>query len=268
MKSEDVLKYKQLLMDKNVTYDRVGDFTSKFFPKPIYRYRRFGEYWREDLFMGKVHMSKSSTLNDPYEGLVYVDNKAFLNATIDEFGDLSEELKKGIIKDINLDENIAEMQELVRVASFTEVKDSILMWGHYSDSHKGFCIEYDFTRTDMICQKYILPVIYSNRRYDATDDILEYKTNNYANPFLFKNSIWSYEKEWRLLWTTEKKTERDCNFDLSKLITGVYLGVNMLNQDHGMEHLNEIKEWAIDNNINVYQMKIEEYGYKIYPEKI
>lgn len=42
----------------------------------------------------------------------------------------------------------------------------------------------------------------------------------------------------------------------------------MLNQDHGMEYLNEIKEWAIDNNIYVYQMKIEEYGYKIYPEKI
>lgn len=60
------------------------------------------------------------------------------------------------------------MAELTRVASFTEVSDSILMWGHYSDAHKGFCIEYDFSRGDEIYIKYIFPIIYSNQKYNVS----------------------------------------------------------------------------------------------------
>ena len=57
------------------------------------------------------------------------------------------------------------------------------MWGHYADSHKGFCLEYDFQSIlkectqnciDIrCCNNFMLnyslaPIIYTKERFDAT----------------------------------------------------------------------------------------------------
>lgn len=36
-----------------------------------------------------------------------------------------------------------EWRKKVKLCSFSAVNDSLLMWGHYSDNHRGFCLEYD-----------------------------------------------------------------------------------------------------------------------------
>ncbi|WP_349393654.1 DUF2971 domain-containing protein, partial [Clostridium perfringens] len=46
------------------------------------------------------------------------------------------------------------------ICSFSECKDNILMWSHYSNCHKGFCIEYDFSKL-IKSRALVLPVIYS-----------------------------------------------------------------------------------------------------------
>jgi hypothetical protein len=160
------------------------------------------------------------------------------------------------------------MAKLTRVASFTEVSDSVLMWGHYSDAHKGFCIEYDFSRGDEIYKKYIFPIIYSNQRYNSTNDLLLEKHNNYINSCLSKDKIWSCEKEWRLIWPVENNRKEEYKFDFSTLISGVYLGVNILNQKDGEEYLLQITSWAKQKNITVYQMHIANQGNKLYSKKI
>lgn len=274
MDGKDILKYKQMLLNESISHEEIGEFTSHHFPKPIYRYRRFGEFWEDDLLHGKIHMSKSSTLNDPFECLVYVNERDYVDAIKAEASKIVlPKVRENIIsREANheyLEQEIKKMQEIVRVASFTEINNSLLMWGHYAESHKGFCIEYDFSRVDSICQKYIFPVIYSKRRYDATDDIISIKKNNYINPFLFKYDLWKYEAEWRLLWPTEKqKKEEDYYFDLKKLISGVYLGVNILKQPKGETYYDKILKWAKDNRKNVYQMQISNEGYELSHEKI
>ena len=58
------------------------------------------------------------------------------------------------------------------ITCFSEIKDDILMWSHYSDSDSGFCVEYDFgnlfdqTKTDRID---IFPVIYGRAFFLITD---------------------------------------------------------------------------------------------------
>lgn len=135
----------------------------------------------------------------------------------------------------------------------SEKYNNVLMWAHYADNHKGFVIEYDSNtlKTDcMQCpqgkdfttcpewkQVMLLPILYTNQRYDATqyiydntlikifnmagiksgwqlkDDFAQYKIN------IFKQKSWAYEKEWRLQLY---KTNRD-NFIKAKP-AAIYLG--------------------------------------------
>ena len=126
------------------------------------------------------------------------------------------------------------LQQSIRIACFSEVCDSPIMWGHYADSGKGFCIKYRVNPfhhvlfcksnrifTDSSCANQgllsILPVIYQNERYNCTRIIEEQQKYFVADTlkldldlsyfdFLrgfkiscFKSADWKYEKEWRLI---------------------------------------------------------------------
>ena len=116
------------------------------------------------------------------------------------------------------------------VACFSETNVSSLMWGHYADSHKGYCLEYDFKRVfaedDELCTRFsfcdvnsafLAPVVYSNKRLDATKSFLPFavkeffRVNGYNQTrsiypdmleafktMIIKSKDWEYEREWRL----------------------------------------------------------------------
>jgi Protein of unknown function (DUF2971) len=96
----------------------------------------------------------------------------------------------------------------LKICSFSETPDSITMWSHYANQHKGFCIEYsveDLPPTDMFV-RILFPVVYSERLFDATRyfqaAIRDRKKFNILFPALaalYKSPEWSYEKEWRLV---------------------------------------------------------------------
>ena len=72
------------------------------------------------------------------------------------------------------------------------------MWSHYANYHKGFCIEYDTSKSELF-EKYMLPIIYKKDRYDATKCFLTKNKNIGVNPVLYKSNVWEYEKEWRII---------------------------------------------------------------------
>ena len=54
-----------------------------------------------------------------------------------------------------------------KVCSFSAVNDSLLMWSHYGDNHRGFCIEYDLgtlSAEHFFC-KNLYPVFYAKEFY-------------------------------------------------------------------------------------------------------
>lgn len=90
--------------------------------------------------------------------------------------------------------------ELVGVLSLTEKNDNLLMWSHYADSHRGFCLGFDST-TEFFNRKrsetdefyHLRKVIYSSKRPSKTMmDI------NSTDMFLLKSDDWEYEQEWRM----------------------------------------------------------------------
>ena len=124
-----------------------------------------------------------------------------------------------------------------KVACFSELYDSILMWSHYADEHKGFAVVYTYgglqsakvynSNGEMITRKILVDRIhYSQTSLDSSqlffDETPEYlKTGKWSNCFgqshlFYKLAEWSYEKEWRL-WIVQN--------DFSKTEDAAYLAV-------------------------------------------
>ncbi len=121
--------------------------------------------------------------------------------------------------------------ELLRLCSFCKTKDSVLMWSHYTQEHKGFCIEYDvgkLPREDFFIRM-LYPVIYCTGLYDSTKHRLKILENNgvFNNIYFVMTSMrkalgWHYEQEWRLA-LNHGLMDKDENFSFAP-ISAVYLG--------------------------------------------
>ena len=64
----------------------------------------------------------------------------------------------------------ASHKDSLNICSFSGTKQSIIMWSHYADQHRGYCIEYD---TDSLPPEHLFvrmlyPVIYSEKLFDGT----------------------------------------------------------------------------------------------------
>ena len=102
----------------------------------------------------------------------------------------------------------ASHKDSLKVCSFSGTQYSIIMWSHYADQHRGFCIEYDTESLppEDLFARMLYPVIYSDKLFDGTKYYLaairNQKTFNILFPVLaalHKSPEWSYEKEWRLV---------------------------------------------------------------------
>jgi Protein of unknown function (DUF2971) len=106
-----------------------------------------------------------------------------------------------------VEKTMAVLRKSLKLCSFSEVHDSIVMWSHYADYHRGFCIEYPVGELPPgdIRRRMLFPVVYADELFDATAIFQEMLAGGRVANNLFalaaclqKSSEWSYEKEWRL----------------------------------------------------------------------
>lgn len=146
-----------------------------------------------------------------------------------------------------------------KLCSFSEFKNSILMWAHYSDYHKGFCIEYDiegrsFSNIDYV-KRFLYPVIYQKEILDLTEHfdrgINDEQFNNLLPSLaaLIKAEEWSYEKEWRLVFSNNVLQE-ERPYEIGKP-KAVYLGAKI-----EPEKQQVIMEICEGKDIPVYKMEV------------
>ena len=89
----------------------------------------------------------------------------------------------------------------VGILCLSEVRDSLLMWGHYTNNHEGFVVGFDSThsffskrRSDQDEFGFLRAVQYVPRRPQVT-----LGDTDSAEWFSTKFEQWSYEKEWRIV---------------------------------------------------------------------
>ncbi len=109
------------------------------------------------------------------------------------------------------------------VVCLSEVCDSILMWSHYAQNHKGVCFE--FTRAENNClgdEEMCSPVRYE-RHYPPIDlgqMLINQDGETIQRMMKTKSWEWAYEKEWRF---TTDCGDQECPFPgpISRVILGI-----------------------------------------------
>ena len=160
-------------------------------------------------------------------------------------------------------------KDKLRVSSFSEGNNSLLMWSHYADCHKGFCTEYDIESIseDENLKKYLFPIEYTESIYDITQFYIDNIINN--NPLnvntliksvLYKSKEWEYENEWRFVITTSEYSRGFVKIPKPKAI---YLGSKIY-----IKHKEQFIKLCQTNNILLFQMKLDNKYFKMISEPI
>ena len=162
---------------------------------------------------------------------------------------------------------------------FSKNKNSILMWSHYADSHKGVCFMYDVPSVHFKDVKYsrqrnnmkLLTLISHLMSLDLTNRIayIDYKyAEGIMNPFFSKSKEWHYEHEVRYLNIGNNdtiKNKRGKWFYKIGKPKAIYFGCKC---DLDSEGEQKILAYAKKNNIKCYIMNKRQDEYKLIPTKI
>jgi hypothetical protein len=163
-------------------------------------------------------------------------------------------------------EFLQALRTIAQVCSFSGVHDSILMWSHYADQHKGFCVEYDlskFVPGDAFL-KNLYPVIYLNELADLTpwaEKLVSGGAGELTTEILLLGVIqkftgWEYEQEWRYMRFQEPPSQ-DRNRSMP-LPSRVFLGAKA--QPSTTSAIMAICE---EKNIPVWQMRMSSDRYEL-----
>jgi hypothetical protein len=251
-------------------------------PLKLYKYQSYNVQTIDNLKNGCIWFSKPTLFNDPFDcSIPYV----LENMSNDEWNTLykrvkklwenmkDEEYKKSTAKyflsdkpsedfkknynlasELGWGEQIKDNFSQQGIACFSEKVDDLLMWSHYSDGHRGFCLEFDtsfnpFSKAVQVHYSKLLP---SSLKLDG-DGIL-------VDPLVTTKYIgWSYEKEWRLF---HEHGDTEYGFD-DRALAGVYFGSEM-----PFVHTEIISLVVSGFPTKLYKMKRSETEFKVSFEEV
>lgn len=214
----------------------------------LYKYMGFDsakKRYLESLFIeGKLYHSIPGQFNDPFECKPHfklpespekleriaqhlhkvATDKGFSHSQADEI------VRKNMNTPENLESIILDAAIItygeIRVCCFTPSNSNLLLWSHYGDSHRGFCIEFNATKFPISCAyKVSYRTNYPTIEYPMPLNELGFI------PALVKSPDWSYEDEFRTIFISESPgpivTDGESIILERTDITGVYFGANM-----------------------------------------
>ena len=240
-------------------------------PQILYKYREAKARDIDMLKSNKVYFASPSELNDPFDcltlegvfdGLTDEGSKRLLLSRvppefvtedkIQQYKKMANEHPQLIALFKNERQKFEESIKALGVLSLSKTNDSIQMWSHYADSHRGFCIGFKNSIGMYNNHSCLKRVVYSNERcndFSSLFLLLENaqsyteKMNSLYEQFLLKKAEeWSYEQEWRIIGTNGL-----CNYSIEH-IDRIILGVHM--KDDCKE---DIQIFLKGTNIAVYQ---------------
>ena len=109
------------------------------------------------------------------------------------------------------------------VVCLSEVCDSILMWSHYAENHKGVCFEFIRAEDNALGDSESCSPVKYDRHYPIIDlgqMLLKQDGETFESMMKTKSGDWAYEKEWRLI-TEEGDQECQLPGPISRVILGI-----------------------------------------------
>ena len=176
----------------------------------IFKYRDFSKTSLELLINKELWFAKPDTLNDPFEcQMLFPDvlESIWRHHSMDD----SEKIK--------IEEGLEEQLRETGICSFSQTRQNQLMWAHYADEHKGFCIGFDESKLKATSERFhsqiveyqsqlpykgIIRRIKECEKNPPADRTLQNSAHAIAGDILssiigIKYTNWEYEKEVRLI---------------------------------------------------------------------
>ena len=239
----------------------------------------------ETVFNNKLWVQAPTYFNDPFdcEIVLYQDyiKQNCISSLQSKEGFMSgsamwNELNRIIDEELTLfQKTLEESRNQLGVACFSEQDDSILMWSHYADNHRGFCVEYNMLEAVQTIQYTFVPVLYSNKKKLVDNvnllepDIFAKQVTIYSIDSLFRKAKdWEYEKEWRII-----RDEAACGLAWNKNKNGalidfikpqsIILGCMI---DNNSER--KIQKLCRERNIPLFKMEKNKYEFRLEKRKM
>jgi hypothetical protein len=116
----------------------------------------------------------------------------------------------------------------------SRVQDRILMWSHYAQEHRGYCLEFEATDHTPVFGE-AQPVLYSDD-YPIIEFFETPHEKRVDLVFLTNYTGWAYEEEWRIIDVHNGSGLRTYPTELLK---GVIFGLRMSANDK-----DRVREWV------------------------
>jgi hypothetical protein len=208
-------------------------------PTRLYKYEPLNAQSLKNLKAQTIYFGSPSNFNDPYDCTLAPNIDAELStsdinkfrekwsaaATSSELANFCMNADESLIREMALrsaKEAIAEAQQNFPrrgVSCFSEVNNDLLMWAHYADKYKGFCLEFD-TSEELFAKALKVQYQKTMPTLDLASLLIHEKFDLVMSLFSTKSPSWQYEKEWRVIHGTAGTSvtyPAEC-------LTGVYLG--------------------------------------------
>lgn len=282
------LNFENIKKSKNIRNSNI--------PKSLYKFRQVSDYALANLRESTLYLATANTFNDPYDSAInfnlqfdFFDNSHFIeklgiskeeSARILNEQEPFKEIIKFALKESKYSEEKADLiyltikssrekfcreqllnmnafiQGSYKICSVSERLDSLPLWAHYADNHKGFAMEYDFNSLDkndpvLNC---LWPVYY-NGIFECPDIFKkQIEGKNFNNlvavlAALHKSPDWAYEAEWRMV-LPDSPSEKGVT--LQAPLKAVYLGSKLEDKDT----LSKVLKCAEIANIPVFRMHL------------
>ncbi len=235
--------------------------------KYLYKYRCWDDlYHQRILTHNEIYFASSKDFNDPFDCLIPItfpkmsldDMYKYFDSDINGLNpDQIQQLLKrnselGFFED---DDKWSDMYRLqmsyiedrMGIFSLSDLSDNILMWSHYSNSHKGICFGLD---ADALLDYFgaiskntnftivLHPVIYAND-FPHLTPTSKSELDIYVRKIITKAYNWKYENEFRCIIGNKQNSLLD-NKDRIVLLPDVILGKVILGCKIDDNHKEEI----------------------------
>lgn len=242
-------------------------------PKTLYKYRNWSDSNHKKLISrGELYYPSPSTFNDPFDCNLEISYNLLANnedmriqyftdvvnkrysefSTQAQNAEVQNLIRQERYKDIDYlrrkhEESIKLLNKRFGVLSLTPIKDNILMWAHYANSHKGFCVGFD---TELLYNQ--IGGGLKDVEYISNYPIISPIDNSFEKmrkQIFFKADFWNYELEYRHLKSINQSGRV---YKLNKgVIKEVIIGYKMI-ESHTAKLIKTVKKY--DSNIRIYKV--------------
>ena len=191
-----------VLENKMIRFTQPGDFNDPFEFRPYIQSAASDEFVQEyvEANLDKLleeELARYGALLQPGAGKMLKEMVSLNKAGVLEFfRHLELQVLQGLSPSID-----ASLNQNVGVMCLSEVPDSLLMWGHYTEDHRGFVVGFDSDHTFFSKRRSEQDEFGFLRRVNYQHERPRVVLSDTSSPVWFntKSDQWAYEKEWRML---------------------------------------------------------------------